>query len=356
MHAPDIPVFNTKTEGVTEPFNLSDRDERKKYFAAKLGPEAAKIRKYLDEGKTFVAFLLGKKNSGKGTYTKLFMEAVGAEHVGHISIGDIVRDIHTALASPEEREKLLAFMKDNYRGFHDLDEIVAAIEGRTQSALISTELIIALLKYEISRRPRQALFIDGFPRGLDQVGLSLHLKDLLGYRSDPDFFVFLYVPETVIDERIKYRVICPICKTPRNTKLLATQEAGYDEATKSFYLVCDDPICNKARMVTKEGDELGIAPIRERLNTDDAIFNQLLGLQGVPKILLRNTVPTSEAAKVDAYEITPGYEYERAEDGTVKVIEKPWTIKDDAGVDSYSLLPAAVVVGMIRQIAKVLDL
>ena len=29
--------------------------------------------------------------------------------------------------------------------------------------------------------------------------------------------------------------------------------------------MCDNPECDKARMVTKEGDELGIEPIRERI-------------------------------------------------------------------------------------------
>jgi len=38
------------------------------------------------------------------------------------------------------------------------------------------------------------------------------------------------------------------------------------------------------------------------------------------------------------------------------VIEKPWIVKDDEGVPSYSLLAPPVVVSMIKQIVEVLDL
>lgn len=353
----EFPIFKTKIDGLNQKFNLNDPAERKKYFAAKAGPEIEKIRKYL-ENNTFVGFLMGKKNSGKGTYSKLFMEAIGSDNIGHISIGDIIRDIHKALSSPEQKEELKKFLEKNYRGFHNLDEIINSIENRSQSALIPTELVLALLKYEISKRPRQAIFIDGFPRGLDQINYSLVLKDLLGYREDPDFFVFINLPETIIDERIKFRVICPICKTPRSLKLLATKEVGYDEQSNQFYLMCDNPPCNKAKMVSKEGDELGIEPIRARLETDDQIFRQLLQLQGIPKVYLRNSLPVAKVGEfVDDYELTPEYGYELDKTaGKVKIIEKPWTVKDDEGVESYSLLPPAIVVAMIKQIAKVLGL
>jgi len=357
MNMNEFPVFKTKTPGVTEKFNLNDPDSRKLYFQAKVGPEIEKLQKYFLQDKTFVAFLLGKKNSGKGTYSKLFMEATDRDRVGHLSVGDLVRDVHASLEQPESRAALIEFLKNNYRGFHTVEETIDLIEGRNQSSLISSELILSLIKYELSKRPRQAIFIDGFPRALDQVGYSLYLKEVIGYRDDPDFFVFINVPNSIIDERIKYRVVCPICKTPRNLRLLATKEVGYDETTKEFYLKCDTPTCNGARMYPKEGDELGIEPIRERLEVDTQIFNQLLQLTGVPKVYLRNSVPVDQADEfVDDYELTPGYSYELNPDGTVKTIEKPWTVKDDNGVESYSLLPPAVVVGLIKQTAQVLGL
>ena len=48
-----IPIFNTKTEGVTRVFDLTDPAERKEYFMAKAGPEIEKIKKYLADGNTF---------------------------------------------------------------------------------------------------------------------------------------------------------------------------------------------------------------------------------------------------------------------------------------------------------------
>ncbi len=355
MDKTEFPIFKTKIAGVDQKFDLNNVASRKEYFQAKVGTEIAKLKKFLDKT-AFVSFLIGKKNSGKGTYSKMFKEMVNPEKVGHLSVGDLVRDIHQALEStPEAKEKLLEFLKDNYRGFHNLEEILDLISGRSQSTLISSELILALIKYEIGKRPKQALFIDGFPRAFDQISYSLFLKEIIGYTHEPDFLAFISVANSVIDERIKYRVICPICKTPRNTKLLATHKAGYDEKTKEFYLICDD---HNERMVPKEGDELGIEPIRERLEVDNQIFQQLLKLTGVPKVYLRNSIPVAVAKEyVDDYEITPEYYYEKdAATGEVKILQRPWTIKDDDGVESYSLLPQAVVVALIKQTAQILGL
>ena len=353
----DFPIFKTKLADANQRFDLSDIAERKKYFELKAGPEIAKIKKFLEKN-TFVAYLLGKKNTGKGTYSKLFLEIFGEDHVGHVAIGDIVRDVHEGLSDKKRRGELIDFLKKNYRGFHTVAETVQLIEDRDTSSLISSELIVALIKYEISKRPKKAIFIDGFPREFDQIALSLYLKELIGYRDDPDFLVFIDVPENVIDERIKYRVVCPICKTPRNLRLLATKEVGHDESAGEFYLICEDPKCKGQRMVAKEGDKLGIEPIRKRLQVDDLIFKKLLGLQGIPKVYLRNAIPVDKAKEsVDDYEITPAYDYSYdKKTKKVKVLEKPWVIKDDNGVLSHSLMPPPIVVSLIKQTVKVLGL
>lgn len=352
----NFPIFKTKISGVEGKFNLNDPIERKKYFEAKVGKEIEKLKKYLEKD-TFLAFLMGKKNSGKGTYSKLFMEAVGKDRVGHISVGDVVRDVHRAIETGEGKKELMTSLEKNYRGFHSLQEVEDIILGRDTKSLVSSELIVALLQYEISRRPRQAIFIDGFPRALDQIGYSLVLKQVLGYRDDPDFLVFISVPETVIDARIKARVICPICKTPRSLKLAPTAFIGQDEKTGEFYLMCDDPMCNKARMVTKEGDSLGIEPIRDRLELDDKIFRQLLTLKGLPQVKLRNSIPKDKAWDyVEKYEVTPMYSYKKGTDGKIEIIEEPWVVPDDEGVESVSLLPAPVALGFIKQTAEVLGL
>ncbi|HEY4518037.1 MAG TPA: nucleoside monophosphate kinase [Candidatus Paceibacterota bacterium] len=352
----DFPIWKTKTTGVTKRFDLNDTASRREYFDAKAGPEIKALREYLKD-KTFVSFLMGKKNSGKGTYSKLFMEAIGGDHFKHLSVGDLVRDVHKSLTSDQARNDLVAFLKKHYRGFHSPEETLELIEGRNQTSLISTELIIALIEFELSRHSHKALFIDGFPRAMDQVNYSIYLKRLIGYRDDPDMLVFINVPEAVIDERIKFRVICPKCQTPRNTKLNVTKFVGFDESSGKFYIMCDNPACDKARMVPKEGDEQGIEPIRARLEMDDKVFAHLLGLHGIDKVYLRNSMPADKALDyVDDYELTPEYYFEKAADGSIKTLEKPWTIKDDDGTVSHSLLPAPVAIGLIKQTAKVLGL
>ena len=55
--------------------------------------------------------------------------------------------------------------------------------------------------------------------------------------------------------------------------------------------------------------------------------------------------------------ITPEYVLDwDAKAKKVRVREKPWVVKDDDGVPSYSLLPQAVVVSLIKQMVKVLNL
>ncbi|MFA5106794.1 MAG: nucleoside monophosphate kinase [Patescibacteria group bacterium] len=350
-----FPFVKTKVEGLTTKFNLEDPVERRKYFEAKVGPEIEKIRDYLHDG-TFVSFLLGKKNSGKGTYSKLFMEAIGHEHLAHVSIGDVIRKADQDLRDPAKKDALVAEMRRRYRGFITIEEVVETILSRSQQKLLPTEAILALLEIEIDHLEHKAVFIDGFPRNMDQVSLSLFFRALMGYRDDPDFFVFIDLPEAVIDERMKYRVICPICKTPRNIRLLRTKNVGYDVATKEFYLMCDTPSCNQARMIPKEGDSQGIESIRERITIDDQVMRSLLGLQGVPKVYLRNSLPVDQAREyVDDYEITPAYAYRYdAASQHVNITEEPYTAADDDGKKSYSLLPPPVVVALIKQVAQIL--
>lgn len=349
----DFPYFKTKVPGVTKKFDLADPAGRQEYFQAKAGAEIAQLKKYLAK-KTFVAYFLGKKNSGKGTYSKLMKEVFGEDKFSHISVGDIVRAVHAAMADEKKKAELLKFLEKNYRGYISIEDAIKALLSRDTKSLLPTEFILALIKYEISRLPKKSLFIDGFPRELDQVSYALFLSDLIDYRSDQDIFVAISIPEAVIDERMKYRVICPICHTPRNLKLFATKVVGYDKKTKQFYLKCDTPGCQGARLGAKEGDNLGIETIRQRLELDEKLIAKTFSLHGVPKILLRNSVPVALAKKyVDDYEITPEYVYELGPDGKVKVKEKSWIVKDDEGQAVYSLLAPPVALSLIKQLAKV---
>ena len=352
-----FPIFKTKIKRFNRKFNLNDPKEREEYFQLKAGPEIAKLREYLKEN-TFVAYFLGKKNSGKGTYSKTFAEVISPEKIDHFSIGDMIREVDKELKDKKRKKELYAFLEKNYRGWLPLEKIIQALEKRNTKTLLPTELILTLVKREISKREKKTIFIDGFPRDLDQVSYSLFFRDLIGYRDDQDIFILIDVPEKVIEERIKWRRVCPKCQTSRNLKLLPTSEIGYDKKKKEFYLICDNPQCQKVKMVAKEGDELGIKPIKERLKLDEKLIEQAFSLHGIPKILLRNSLPVKVAQKyVDDYEITPEYSYQWDEKtNKVKIIEKPWIILDDQKVPSYSLLASPVVVSLIKQMVEVLGL
>jgi len=350
----EFPITGTKIEGLDKKFDINSPAGRKEYFEAKVGDEIKQIKKYLSE-RTFIAYLLGKKNSGKGTYSKLFTEIFGEDKVATVSVGDLIREIDDwdSFKKTPKYER----MKKYYRGYVSFDDAVDSLLGRSQSKLLPTEFILALLKAHIDDLQGKSIFIDGLPRDMDQVSYSLYFRDLVQYRDDPDLFVLIDIPESVIDERIKYRVICPKCQTSRNLKLLITSRVGYDQKNKKFHLECDNPNCSGAIMVGKQGDDQGIEPIRDRLNKDEEILRKAFELHGIPKILLRNHVAVSEAEKYfDDYEITPEFVLSWDESTKkVKVTEKSWTVKDDNGVESFSLMSAPVVVALIKQLVEVLE-
>ncbi len=355
MKEVEFPIFKTKMENDRR-FDFADPEERQKYFSFKAGEEIEKIKSFLEKG-AFIMYLLGKKSAGKGTYSKMLSEIISPDKIDHFSIGDMIRELDKDLADEEKKKELFAFLRDNYRGWHSLEEIMDILKNRSTSTLLPTDLILTLVKREIAKRGRKVIFIDGFPRDLDQISYSLFFRDLIGYRDDADFFALIDVPEQVIDERIKWRRICPDCNTSRNLKLLPTSKIEYDKDTKEFHLLCDNPSCKGERMVGKEGDEKGIEPIKERMEMEEKLIKQAFNLYGIPKILLRNSIPVAEAEKyVSEYELTPEYHYHYNEDtGEVEVTETPWTIKDERGVESYSLMAPPVVVSFIKQLADLLQ-
>ena len=354
----EFPLFRTKVEGLEKSFDLSDINERKKYFLAKAGPEIEKLKKYIADGKTFIVYLLGKKNAGKGTYTKLLMEIFGRDKIAHLSVGDLVRDVHSAMEDESKKKELLDYLEKNYRGNITPEQAIDALLGRDQKTLLPDEFIMAMVKREIDKIGKKIIFLDGFPRNLDQVSYSLFFKQLVDYREDPDIFIAIDIPEAVIDERMKNRKVCPICHTPRNLKLFTTKEVEYDEQEKQFYLICDNPDHERSRMFGKEGDDMGIESIRDRLELDDALISKIFSLHGIKKGLIRNAVPVAKAKEyVDNYEITPEYYYEYDEAAkAVKTLERPFVVKDDEGVEVYSLLAPPVAIALVKQLVKALEL
>ena len=354
MKGLEFPIIGTKTKGLNKKFDLTSPLTRKVYFEEKCGDEIKHIRQFLKEG-TFMAFLLGKKNSGKGTYSHLFTEIFGEKNIALVSVGDVVRDIHAnwqTFIKSDDYKKL----KDLYRGYISFDDAVDALLGRSQDKLLPTEFILAILKLKLSKLDGKSIFIDGLPREMDQVSYSLYFRDLAGFTDAKDLFIIIDIPESVIDERIKYRTVCPICHAVPNKKLLITSKIEYDSKTKDFTLICDNPSCKGARTVRKEGDDQGIGPIQSRLAKDEEILKKAFNLHGIPKILLRNHVPVTEAKKYyDSYELTPEYVLSWSKkEKKVSVSEKPWTVKDDNGQESYSLLAAPVMVSLLKQMVDVL--
>jgi len=353
----EFPIFKTKIRGINKKFDLTNPREREEYFKLKTGKEIRGLRDYLKDN-SFIVYLLGKKNSGKGTYAKMFGEIVAPDKIAHVSIGDVVRGVHEEFSSSKKKEKeLIDWLKQNYRGYISIEETIKSLMNRSTRILLPTEFILALVQREISKMPKKSLFIDGFPRGLDQISYSLFFRNLIDYRQDPDIFVLIDVPEAVINERIKWRRICPSCQTSRNLKLLPTSKVNYDKKSKKFYLVCDNPKCGGEKMIQKEGDSAGIGPIKERLEKDEELIKKAFALHGIPKVLLRNSVPVAKAREyIDDYEITPEYSYQLLKNGKVEIIEKPWQVPNDRGIPSYSLMPPPVVVSLIKQMVDALNI
>lgn len=356
MKGLEFPIIGTKVKGLIRKFDLTSPAGRKKYFQAKATDEIKHIKDFLQKG-TFMAFLLGKKNSGKGTYSHLFCEIFGEEKIALVSVGDVVRETHanwkTFRKSSDYKE-----LKRLYRGYISFDEAIDSLLGRSQDKLLPTEFILALLKLKLAKLEGKSVFIDGLPREMDQVSYSLYFRDLAGFTDSKDLFILIDIPESVIDERIKYRTVCPICHSVPNKKLLITGKIEYDLKTKEFILICDNPKCKGARTVRKEGDDLGIGPIRSRLNKDEEILRKAFGLHGIPKILLRNHIPVGQAQKYfDDYELTPEYllDWDKKTE-KVKVSQKSWIVKDDNGVESYSLLAAPVMISLLKQMSEILQI
>jgi ABC-type antimicrobial peptide transport system ATPase subunit len=131
-----FPIFKTKIKGITKKFNLNNPKERKEYFELKAGKEIRKLRDYFEKGNTFIAYLIGKKNSGKGTYSKMFAEVVSPERVEHFSIGDMIRNIDKELKDKKKKKELIEFLEKNYRGWFSIKELISALEKRNTETLL----------------------------------------------------------------------------------------------------------------------------------------------------------------------------------------------------------------------------
>lgn len=341
------------TDGSGKTYDLDSYAGRREYYMDKVGSEIEYLRDYFRE-KTFLGYWLAPKQAGKGTYMNGLKEIFGTEMFTHISVGDLVRAADIEYKEKEKESEVYQYAVKNYRGDMHLDEAFDALTGRSTEKLVPTELVMVFLRRAIEKYEKKTLFIDGFPRNLDQVSYSLYFRELVNYRNDPDVFILINAPITVLDERMKQRRTCLTCGNSRNMALLPTKEFGYDKDKDEYYLICDLPGCKGGRMVTKEGDHLGIETIKSRILADIGVMERARKLYGIPKIELFNSLEKEKALQyVDEYECTSGCTYTHDEAGKVEIHKDIWTVQD--GKDEfYSLLPPAVVVQLVKQLARVL--
>ena len=350
----DYTWVKTKNDDKKE-YDLADPAMRRLYFNSKVGDEIQKLQQYL-KNNSFIAYFLAPKMAGKGTYTAMLREVLGEDLIEHVSVGDIVRKYHKEFEEKGKDSEVYNYMKENYRGFLDLEKVFEALVCRdTKSVSVPTEFVLSLIKMEIDKLGAKTIFLDGFPRKIDQISYSLYFRDLINHREDTDLFLLINLPMEIINQRIKSRMICPDCQTSRNLNLAPTTKVGC-EGEGCFYLICDNPSCKEVRMVCKEGDELGIENIKDRIVDDLKLMEQARNMYGIEKIEMYNSLEKEKALDyVDDYELTKEYVFEKDNDGNVKKIEKPFSIEDN-GKEYISLLPAPALIQLIKQLVVKLGL
>jgi adenylate kinase len=138
---------------------------------------------------------LGPPASGKGTYASRICEKLG---IPQISTGDLFRDI---------------VKTDSVLGM-EVKRIMDA--GGLQTDEITNQIV----KERLSKPDAEKGFIlDGYPRSLNQA-------DALEKMSKLDAVVNIAVPESVVMERVVYRVSCEKCGSVYNTKMLKPKKEG----------------------------------------------------------------------------------------------------------------------------------
>lgn len=351
----DYTWVKTKTDDTKE-YDLADPAMRRLYFNSKVGDEIQKLQEFL-KNNSFIAYFLAPKMAGKGTYTAMLREILGEDLIEHVSVGDIVRKAHAEYEEKVKDSEVYKYMEKNYRGFLNLEKVFEALVCRnTKSVSVPTEFVLSLVKMEIDSLGARTIFLDGFPRKIDQISYSLYFRDLINHREDTDLFLLINLPIEIINQRIKSRMICPECQTSRNLNLAPTTKIGCDEKDGCYYLICDNPSCKEVRMVCKEGDELGIENIRERIVDDLNLMEQARNMYGIEKIEIYNSLEKEKALEyVDDYELTKEYSFEKDEKGNIKKVERAFFVKDN-GKEYISLLPAPALIQLIRQLVVKLGL
>lgn len=329
-------------------YDLLNPNERKIFFNKFFGKEIENIREYL-KNHTFICYAMSPKMAGKGTYLGLLREIIGEQYFTSISVGDLFRSADEDYRKNGKESETYKYILKNHRGYIKPDELMEALLNRDTKTVCPTELALIFLKKEIDKLDHQTIFIDGFPRTSDQISYSLYMRDLIGYRNDPDYFMFINIPITLIDLRIKDRRVCPKCGNSKNLTTNPSSICEIDNETNEVIMYCDKPGCEKARLMPKEGDHLGIKNIEKRIETDLEIIEMAKNLYGIPKINVFNSIPLSETSKYfNSFEVTKEYYF--VKEGKEITRKEKDLVFTENNIDYVSLLPSANVVQIIRQI------
>ncbi len=346
----DYTYVKTKVDRYKE-FDLTKPSQRKLYFNQRVGEEIEQLREFLKKN-SFIGYFAAPKMAGKGTYTKMLIEVIGEEYFDTVSVGDLVREADKEFNNQGKDSDLYQYMVQNYRGAISLEEIFDSLVNRSVATLLPTELILTLIKRRIDELDKKTIFIDGFPRKVDQVSYSLYFRDLVNYRDDPDLFILINIPVKIIDDRMKTRRICPVCKLSRSLQFNPTSIVEHENG--EVYLFCDNLNCkgDHEKLITKEGDEKGLENIKERVINDLELMKLVRKMYGIPKIEIYNAIEASKVKDlVEDYELTKSYRYE-VKDDKVKTIKEPYKVAVQ-GREYYSLRPEPVVVQLIKQLFEV---
>jgi len=138
-------------------------------------------------------------------------------------------------------------------------------------------------------------------------------------------------------------------------KLLLTDEIEFDESSGEFHLLCENPMCNKIRMVAKQGDDKGMQEVAERNRLMVDLMKEVREKAQGHYLVVRNAIPVDEAHAqkhdMDDFTTVANLSY----DNVSKEVKRDftlWSVKDDDGRDAYSRWPEAVVVEMIEKMVE----
>ena len=150
----NFPIESTKVPGVTQSFDLADPGQRQLYFKLKVGKEIEKVKTFLEDH-TFVAIMLGKKGSGKGTYSGLLKEVFGDDHIGQISVGDITRSVFDEIKTPEGMANLKESVQKTIEDIFPLTKLSISLSIRPKVNYYPPNLFFPLLLVKLKNCPKK---------------------------------------------------------------------------------------------------------------------------------------------------------------------------------------------------------